>query len=280
MSLHTQTFTGPQHVQRERPLTVVLVHGAGEHSGRYQHVIEALTGRGISVVTGDLPGHGRSGGLSGHVDTFNEYLDAVGEWMRAAEAISGAEGDVAIVGHSMGGLVTVRYLEERARNHPQLIGSVLSSPCLKLIFDVPGWKKGLSGVLNSIAPRLRMASNIAGADVSRHPEIVQQYETDPLMGRKVSVRWFQELSSAMEAAMAQADAIPVPLLVMQAGQDRVVDSAGAPVFYNRLPAHDLHKFIPFHNLYHELFNEPEREEVLAATLEWLETCQKTAARIY
>ncbi|PWK12851.1 alpha/beta hydrolase [Tumebacillus permanentifrigoris] len=275
MSLHTQTFLGREQVQRTVPLTVVLVHGAGEHSGRYGHVIEALTARGISVITGDLPGHGRSGGISGHVESFDEYLDSVSEWMKLAEASSGPDGHVAIIGHSMGGLVTVRFLEERAHQHQHLIGAVLSSPCLKLALEVPGWKKSLAGVLNSLAPRLRMASGIQPSDVSRHPTVVSEYGNDPLMGRKVSVRWFQELNAAMETAVAQAQRISVPLLVMQAGQDRLVDPAVAPVFYNRLPAHELHKFVPFHNLYHELFNEPEREAVLAATVEWLESCQKT-----
>lgn len=275
MSLHTQTFAGQGETRREVPLTVVLVHGAGEHSGRYEHVIEALTAHGMSVVTGDLPGHGRSGGLSGHVESFDDYLEAVEVWMRRAEEISGADGHVMLVGHSMGGLVTTRYLETRGDQHPALIGAVLSSPCLKLAIEVPAWKKSLSNLLNSLAPRLRMASGIKSTDVSRHPEVIEQYGSDPLMGRKVSVRWYQELNGAMELAVAQASRIRVPLLVMQAGQDRLVDASVAPVFYNRLTAKELNKFVPYHNLYHELFNEPERDEVLATTLEWVESCQRT-----
>ncbi|KEO82023.1 alpha/beta hydrolase [Tumebacillus flagellatus] len=280
LDLHTQILPADTAHSRSVPLTVVLVHGAGEHSGRYGHVIEALQKHGISVITGDLPGHGRSGGISGHVDSFDEYLDSVEKWMRLAEEQSGESGHVLIIGHSMGGLVTTRYLQERGTNHPNLIGAVLSSPCLKLALEVPPWKKSLAGVLNSLAPRLRMASGIKPSDVSRHPGVVSEYGSDPLMGRKVSVRWFQELGHAMESAVAKAGQITIPLLVMQAGQDRLVDAAVAPVFYNKLPAHPLHQFVPYHNLYHELFNEPEREEVLDTTLSWIETCQNAAVRIY
>ncbi|MBL0388777.1 lysophospholipase [Tumebacillus sp. ITR2] len=276
MTLHTQTFPAGDASTRSVPLTVVLVHGAGEHSGRYGHVLEKLNAHGISVITGDLPGHGRSGGISGHVETFDEYLDAVSEWMRLAEQQSGPQGHVMIVGHSMGGLVTSRYLQERGEQHSTLIGAVLSSPCLKLVIEVPAWKKSLANLLNSLAPRLRMASGIKPSDVSRHPTVVSQYGSDPLMGTKVSVRWFHELNAAMEQAVTKADSISIPLLVMQAGQDRLVDANIAPVFYNKLPAHDLNKFVPYHNLYHELFNEPERDEVLETTVEWLTSCQNAA----
>ena len=291
LNIHTQIYQPTAARTGEAPPVVVLVHGAGEHSGRYGHVAALLTSHGMAVVTGDLPGHGRSEGLRGHVDSFDDYLDAVEGWVRQAEALaeqrvraeseqagegqeavrqSAANAPIALIGHSMGGLVVVRYLQERAHAHPRLVSAVVSSPCLRLSKPVPGWQRSLAGVLDHLTPRLRMGSNIAPSDVSRTPEVVQSYGTDPLNGDKVSVRWFQELNRAMASACANPQRITVPMLVMQAGQDKLVAPQETADFFQKLPAHDRHKFVPYPELYHELFNEPERESVFAEMIRWLE----------
>jgi len=269
--LHTLVFpteAGVTHRadSQECSLAVVLVHGAGDHSGRYGHVVRALTSRGIPVVTGDLPGAGLTQGLPGHVDSFDEYLDAVEEWVtQAAELVQC--GRVVLLGHSMGGLITVRYLQERLARTPQVIAAVLSSPCLQLAVEVPGWKRGLAAVLDTATPRLRMNSGLSASLVSRSPEVVQAYEEDPHCGIPVSVRWFRELTRAMEQARAKAEQVRVPVLLMQAGQDLLVDARGAEPFFRRLPAGG--KYVEYPACYHELFNEPEQGEVLQEMTEWL-----------
>ena len=291
MNIHTETYPAAAARTGDAPAAVVLVHGAGEHCGRYSHVVEKLTSHGIAVVTGDLPGHGRTEGLRGHVDSFEEYLDAVEGWVRQAEELAertaqmafermgelpgafrqdASNAPIALIGHSMGGLVVVRYLQERAAAHPRLVSAVVSSPCLRLSKEVPGWQRSLAGVLDSVTPRLRMASNIAPTDVSRAPEVIRSYGTDPLNGNKVSVRWFRELNRAMESACANPHRITVPMLVMQAGQDKLVAPQETEAFYKKLSAHDRHKFVMYPELYHELFNEPERENVFAEMMNWLQ----------
>jgi len=265
MQIHTEIHNPPGTPAG----AVVIVHGAGEHAGRYGHVIEAFTRSGYLVVIGDLPGHGRSGGLRGHVESFEEYLDAVDGWAAEAARRIGPDGKFSIVGHSMGGLITIRFLEERAGRHPQLIAAVLSSPALGVALEVPVWKRMLANVLNRLAPRLRMDSGIKPSDVSRSPDVVAGYESDPLVGSKVSVRWYHEFTASMEKAMAGASRIAVPVLLMQAGQDRLVAPQEAPRFFGRLPEHEASRFLPFPELYHELFNEPEQDEVLAEMLNWL-----------
>lgn len=247
-------------------MAVVLVHGAGDHSGRYGHVVRALTSQGIPVVTGDLPGSGLTEGLAGHVDTFDEYLDAVERWVTEASQLV-ACGRVVLLGHSMGGLITVRYLQERLSRTPQVIAAVLSSPCLKLAVEVPGWKKGLAALLDAATPRLRMSSGLSASLVSRSPEVVRAYEDDPHCGIPVSVRWYRELTRAMGQARTKAEQIRVPVLLMQAGQDLLVDARAAEPFFKRLPAGG--KYVEYPECYHELFNEPEQGEVLQEMAEWL-----------
>lgn len=269
--LHTLVFpteAGVTHRadHKEPSMAVVLVHGAGDHSGRYGHVVRALTSRGIPVVTGDLPGAGLTSGLPGHVDSFDEYLDAVEQWVKQATELA-THGRVVLLGHSMGGLIAVRYLQERLSRTPQVIAAVLSSPCLRLAIEVPGWKKGLAAVLDAATPRLRMSSGLSASLVSRSPEVVQAYADDPHCGIPVSVRWYRELTRAMEQARAQAERVRVPVLLMQAGQDLLVDAGAAEPFFRRLPLGG--KYVEYPECYHELFNEPEQGEVLQEMTEWL-----------
>jgi len=266
MHVHTERYQGKG--TNRIPLTAVLVHGAGEHCGRYAHVVEWLTERGINVVTGDLTGHGRSGGLQGHVDQFDDYLDCVDGWLR--EATEMAQGEpLVLIGHSMGGLTVVRYLQERAGRHPQLIGAVLSSPCLKLALEVPGWKQWIAKVIGKLMPRLRMASNLDPAQITRSLDVIEANRLDPLVTRKVSARWFLELNEAMEQAVAEADRISLPILLMQAGSDLIVNSRTSEEFYAKLPKRAENQLVVYPDCYHELFNEPEREAALKEMTRWL-----------
>lgn len=267
MGIHTEVYRSAN--DQEAKLGIVLVHGAADHCGRYGHVIEALTGAGYAVVTGDLPGHGRTEGLAGHVDSFDEYLDCLDGWIEQARALS-QSGRVVVVGHSMGGLITVRYLQMRGQLHPEVVGAVVTSPCLKLQMEVSGWKQWLADRLDTWSPRLRMASGIDPANVSRTQKVVEAYGHDPLCGGKVSVRWFQELNRAMAAARAGTFGMQVPMLFMQAGDDRVVDARASEAFFNALPPQEGHAYEAYPQCYHELFNEPEQEQVIQKMLEWLE----------
>ncbi len=248
--------------------TILFIHGTAEHSGRYEHVAEYLLTRGFNFVTGDLPGWGRSPGLKGHIDTFGQYLDAVEAWLRVARSKLPADLPVYVMGHSLGGLVAVRFVEEY-QSREEIAGLILTSPCLKLKVDVPAWKAGLAKVLNRVWPTLRMGNEIAPDHVTRDPEMRVKYQTDPLNYKKVSVRWFNELLKEMATAHRFIDKLELPLLVLQAGSDCLIDPAGVESFVKQVP-HEDKTFIRFPDLYHEVLNEPEREAVLKQLGDWLE----------
>ncbi|MFD2371011.1 alpha/beta hydrolase [Brevibacillus sp. GCM10020057] len=243
---------------------VVLVHGTGEHYGRYEHVAAFLNERGWSVFTGDLPGWGRSPGRRGHIDSFDQYIEAVHGWMAEARAACGAAQPLYLLGHSLGGLIAVRYVQ--SAGSAGLTGLILTSPCLALKLEVPRWKARLARLLDSAWPTLAMPNGITADMVSRDEAVQAAYRTDPLNYGKVSVRWFQELQRAMEAAWQERAAIPLPVLIQQAGDDSLIQADAVERFAASLPMAEFHRW---HGLRHEVLNEPEKEQVMQQMERWM-----------
>ena len=238
----------------ERPwAALLLVHGIGEHSGRHEHVGQQLTAAGIKVRSFDLPGFGGSGGHRGHVETFAEYLDVVGEELGEV-----AEPDLprVLLGHSLGGLIALRYALTRSPA-PDLL--VLSAPAIEA--TVPAWQRTLAPVLSKIAPKLALPNPIAGDQLSRDPAVGAAYFADPLVHTKATTRLGAEIFAAMAAVEG---AVPdMPTHVVHGGADSIVPAkVSAP-----LGATKSRKLYP--TLRHELFNEPEGPEVIADIVEWL-----------
>ncbi|GAA4715272.1 alpha/beta hydrolase [Brevibacillus fulvus] len=255
--------------------TLVLIHGTGEHHGRYRHVAQYLNERGYDVRTGDLPGSGRSPGRRGHVERFEDYLTAVRLWMSEARGETGADHPVFLLGHSLGGLIATRYVQVYAEDSG-VDGLILSSPCLQLNRSIAAWQLRLVFGLNRMLPKWRLPYEIPPHVVSRDEQVRRQYRQDPYNYPRVSVRWFCELKQAMEAAWQERDKLFVPTLILQAGDDHLVAAEGVKRFAAELPAADK-QFVLFPGLYHEIFNEPERLHVLARLREWLD--QQTEKRL-
>ncbi|MEJ8544648.1 alpha/beta hydrolase [Brevibacillus borstelensis] len=258
-------FSHTWSVEKPRA-AMVLIHGTGEHHGRYQHVAEELNRHGVEVVSGDLPGWGRSPGRKGHIESFSQYLDAVEAWVETALQRAGQKYPVFVFGHSMGGLVAVRFIE-RFERREQLGGAILTSPCLQLKIPVPRWKARLADWLDKSWPTLRMASGIKPEMVSRDPMVQKSYITDPWQYPKASVHWYQELQRAMGEAWEERERVTVPTLVLQAGDDMLVDADAVERFAADLPVDATFRRFP--GMRHELLNEPERDEVLCCIAEWM-----------
>lgn len=255
---------------------VVLVHGTGEHHGRYQHVGAFLNRCGWDVDTGDLPGWGRATGKKGHVDSFRQYTDTVREWTEEALEKAAGRVPVFLLGHSLGGLIVTRFAEEYERRR-ELAGLILTSPCLQLKLQVPAWKVELARLLDKVWPTLSMPNGIAPEMVSRVPEVQEMYIRDPLNYPKVSVRWFQELHRAMRQAWEHRHKLDIPVLVVQAGDDQLIDAEAIERFVSDLPAAVTFHLLP--GLRHEVLNEPEKEEVMQMMVEWMNAHRANTANV-
>ncbi|RDI44351.1 alpha/beta hydrolase [Falsibacillus pallidus] len=237
---------------------IVIVHGAMEHHGRYGWLIEMWRSSGYHVVMGDLPGQGMtSRSQRGHIDSFDDYIIEVKDWIQAAYQF---DLPVFLLGHSMGGLIAIRAIQEHKLN---LAGVILSSPCVGLVKYPPKIVGMISYGLNALMPTVKFPSGLTIDMATRNEEVREIDVNDTLYVTKVSVRWYRELVHAMKLAFANMSKIPdLPLLVMQAGDDKIVNKTVVKDWFNQVPMSEKH-FKEWTKCYHEIYNEPEREEVFA-----------------
>ena len=245
---------------------VLIVHGLGEHSGRYEHVARHLVGLGYACYALDYRGHGRSAGLRAHVHRFDEYLGDVAA-MRAHLHAAHPRSPLVLLGHSQGGLIV---LLSTLTAPAGLAAVVASSPFLGIHpASRPSAALAVAArFLSRTLPKLRLDSGLNTKFLSRDPEVVAAYEADPLVTSKVSARWFTELNAAHARVLALAPTLTVPALVMQSGAGRLVDPAASRRWAGAAPK-GLVEYVEWEGFYHEMLNEPEKAQVLAHVETWL-----------
>ncbi|KAB2329275.1 alpha/beta hydrolase [Bacillus mesophilum] len=253
---------------------IVMIHGAMEHHGRYGWLIEKWRISGFHVIMGDLPGQGlttRSG--RGHIDSFDEYINEVEQWVDAAYQF---DLPVFLLGHSMGGLIAIRLIQEQKTD---LAGVILSSPCLGLVRQTPKMIQFASVILNKVIPGMRISSGITVEMATSNPDVREADQNDSLYIQKVSVRWYRELVSAMKTAFEKIEKTQnVPLLLMQGGDDLIVNKTLVRDWFNKAPLSEQ-RFKEWPNYYHEIFNEEGREEVFEYAKDFVESQLKAIGYI-
>ena len=262
--LKMRTYISFHPTSTKRVGSLLLIHGAGEHVGRYSWAIEQWNHAGYDVLSGDLPGYGRSDGKKGHIEHFDQYTKAVDEWYNVL--LKHTTDVPYIFAHSLGGLIAARFLETYQKS---VRGVILSSPCFGLKMKVPTWKETIAKTLNVLYPSLTLESGIKPHFVTRNEEILKQDQTDPYLTRAASVRWYRELVQNIQFNWNQIDQFPnVPLLVHQGGGDLITDKVEAKKWFDALPIqHKEYREWP--GFYHELLNEPERELVISEMISWM-----------
>lgn len=247
--------------------SVLLVHGLGEHSGRYDHVGEQLAAAGIDVFSFDNRGNGGSGGRRGHVDRWSQYHNDLAERLAAVRAASPGR-PVALYGHSLGGLIVAGYcLTDRPK--PDL--AILSSPGLDS--TLPGWQKALAPIAGRLLPTLAIPNAIDGSTLSRDPAVAAKTAVDPLCVKVSTTGTGRE--AFREQARVRAEAhrgLGIPTLVQHGEDDGLVPVASSAVFEGA----PLTTRRTFPGLRHELHNEPEGAEIVDGVIGWLR--EQTTAR--
>ena len=247
---------------------VLLIHGYAEHSARYDRVVAVWRERGLAVARFDLRGHGGSAGEPrGHIQSFSEYVEDV----RAVLANLDREpkwssaGQVALFGHSLGGLIAARTVLELPGRFRTL---VLSSPFFGVKHPPPAIARRLAPLVARLLPTLKQPSNLSGKDLTHDAELVAGYDNDPLGFPHVTVGWFVQVQKTQAEVIERAPRLSVPLFCIAAGDDRVVDLAATRRFFERAGSAEKELDVrPL--LFHEILNEPEWRELAVTFAERL-----------
>lgn len=247
----------------ETKAAIVLIHGMGEHFGRYKHVVEFFNSIGYAVIGMDLRGHGTSQGKRGHIDTYQQLMDDIDLLVKKAhELFNGLP--LIMYGHSLGGNIAANYV---LRRQPALMGLIVTAPYFKLAFDPPAWKVAMSKIMAKILPKLTMPTELELAALSRDQSVVDAYQNDPLVHDRISAAFFTNVHAAAIYPIGHAEELKIKTLVMHGLADRITSFKGTTAFARNNP--ELVELKLWEGLYHEIHNEKEKQQVFDHIATWL-----------
>ena len=241
-----------------------LVHGMGEHSGRYRHVAEYFNTLGYTVIAYDHRGHGKSGGKRGHCPTYELLLEGVKELFQQAGERYGNLPQF-LYGHSMGGNVVLNFA---LRKKPRINGVISSGPWLKLAFEPPAIQVKLGKLVSGIFPSFTQRTKLDANLVSRDKQEVKAYQDDPLVHDYISSSMFLGCYDAGIWALENADKMEIPLLIFHGTDDQLTSHKASEEFAGKAKGDITLKL--WDGLFHECHNEPENAEVLTFIGDWME----------
>ncbi len=247
---------------------VFLIHGLGEHTGRYAHVADALNGAGIACWGIDLRGHGQSDGPRGHTPSLERLLDDVSLMMRQNSRIKPAF----LYGHSLGATLALQF----GRLRPEgLSGLVASAAWLRLRFEPPRYKIIMARVIPRFAPGLTLSNGLDVQALSRDKSVVAAYVDDPLVHDRITAQLGAVMLTLADDLLAHPGDFRLPLLMMHGEEDNLTDPAATCTFFEGVGSLDKTLRL-WPGLFHEIHNEPEQHEVIAQIVSWLEAHVESA----
>jgi len=247
----------------EPKMVLCLIHGLGEHSGRYSPMAEYFANFGVEVVSFDLRGHGKSAGPRGHTDDFSLMVADIAEFLNQASIID-LDKPHFIYGHSLGGTLALKY----ALSHTgQYKGIVLSAPLFKPAFEPPKWKIVLGRWLQSWWPSLSLSNEVDRQTLTRDKSILELCELDPLVHDRISAKLGTQMLEAGEQLLQDVKEVSFPLLMMHGDADGLTCHKSSVMFAEQSGQACTLKV--WRDFYHELHHEPGKEDVFDYTIDWM-----------
>jgi len=253
-------------VPKGRPKAIIaLVHGLGEHTGRYAHVGAVFVERGYALLGFDLRGHGASGGPRGHLPSFEAFMTDIDRFLiEIGERYPGV--GQFLYGHSLGGILALNYV---LRRKTRLAGVISTAAGLRTALEEQKVKVVLAKVLGTLMPAMTLASGLDPKTLSRDPVVVQAYVSDPLVHDRMTLGFGKIMLAAIPWTFEHAGELQLPLLIMHGTKDMLGYPRGSQEFAASAPK-ELVTLKLWDGLYHEIHNEPEKADVFKVMLDWLD----------
>lgn len=254
-----------EYYSPESPIkgVIILLHGMGEHFGRYKHVAVFFAGIGYATVGMDHRGHGKSQGKKGHTPSYDQLMDDVELLVKKTNELF-PNIPVILYGHSMGANLAANFA---IRRKPDMKGLIVTDPYFKLAFDPPAWKVKLGKLSAGIIPTLTQATGLETAALSRDEAVVTAYKNDPLVHDKITSSFFVNVHTAATYPIEHAKELTIKTLVMHGTADRLTSVKGSEEFANNNP--QMIELKLWDGFYHEIHNEPEKQQVFDYIKGWL-----------
>jgi len=248
----------------EAKAVLLIVHGLGEHIGRYGNIVNHFVPLGYAVYGFDHIGHGKSAGEREVIDRFEDFTDNLTIFKNMV-MVWQPNKPLFLLGHSLGGEIVAYYLLD---NPTDIKGAIISAPSVKIPSNITSMTIFMGRILSTIAPKSGIIL-LDATGVSKDPEVVKAYINDPLVFHdKTPARMAAEMLKGMQRITAENDKINLPFIAVQGDEDRLIDPAGTQMLFDKASSKDKTiKLYP--GLHHEVFNEPEREMVLKDVENWL-----------
>jgi alpha-beta hydrolase superfamily lysophospholipase len=250
----------------DQPKAVIaFCHGQSDHSGRYANLVNALIPAGYALFMADLRGHGKSPGIRGHIMSWEDYRrDMTALMEHARQTFPNLPHFFG--GHSMGGLIALHIALD---NPPSYRGVIASAPALQFAFEPPAALVTLVRFLSRVAPRTIISNQLDASGLTHDQAIVETYKADPLVHGKVTPRAAVELTTTQADTLARAGQTNLPLLILHGSADPIIAADGSREYYEKASSTDKTLKI-YEGLYHEIFNELEKKQVLDDLINWLD----------
>lgn len=250
--------------------TLVITHGIGEHSECYSKTAAHLAPMGWNIYAFDLRGHGRSEGKRGFVESFQHYSNDLGFFLKFLKMSGRLESKFALIGHSMGGLITLRHLLDTDSSLPQASAAVLSSPLLGFSIRIPPVKDMAARLMVRLLPSITLFNELDYSDLTRDPEFLTGYETDALRHDRISPALYLGMHENIAYVHQTAERLTLPILVQAAGHEKIVSLSAIEEFFPRIGSKQK-KLIVYKDSYHEIFNDLDRAKVFQDLHDFLST---------
>lgn len=243
---------------------MVLIHGFGEHGGRYKPLAEALAANGLCVAVPDLCNHGRSSGSRGDIADVHACVKLIRRLTHERFMPLARKRQYSLYGHSFGAMVVIRWAMDGPEELQRII---VQSPLLKLAFQIPAWKEFLGSSMAALYPSLSLSMNLDASALSHDPEIVRSYQNDHLVHNRMSARCYRSILKTRDEILANPASVSVPTLLMVGEGDRVVSVDTARGWFEALSCPK--RLVAFPDAYHELHHEPVRPAIIKELVAWM-----------